>query len=93
MHLLAFSETFRDTYTIDSFEDLFQCLRTHLVTGTSVELCGAKLESVKQTTETVQQFNQRFRAVFNELNYATQAEHNHPTERKLASNIEEKSRN
>ena len=75
---------------IHNYEDLYKSLETNLGTTTSIELCRAKLESIRQNNDTIQVHNQRFRSVFNELTYALQSEYSKGIERKLALQMEEK---
>jgi hypothetical protein len=76
---------------IDSFENLYSCLRQHVLTPTTISNCRDKLKNLKQgATETVQSFNSRFRQQLNELNYAVQNENPTPTERRIAIDIEER---
>jgi Zinc knuckle./Retrotransposon gag protein. len=76
---------------IDSYEDLYETLRRNLTQVGSVSSLRSRLESCKQgLTETVQNFNVRFRQLVNELKYAVQAEHSGPMERRIAIGIEEK---
>lgn len=78
---------------INNFDDLFNVLRTNLHSGTSIELCRAKLENCRQSNDSVQLYIQRFRQVFNELRYAIQAEHSNSVARKITLQIEEKAFN
>ncbi|XP_033314395.1 uncharacterized protein LOC117213154 [Bombus bifarius] len=76
---------------INSFEDLYSCLRQHVLTPTTISNCRDKLKNLKQgATESVQSFNSRFRQQLNELNYAVQNENRTPTERRVAIDIEER---
>ena len=76
---------------INSYTDLFNTLRQNLTQIGSVSALRSKLESCKLgPTETIQNFNLRFRQGVNELKYAVQSEHPGPMERKIAINIEEK---
>ncbi|XP_033316637.1 uncharacterized protein LOC117214557 [Bombus bifarius] len=76
---------------INSFEDLYSCLRQYVLVPTTSSYCRNKLKNLKQgTTESVQSFNSRFRRQLNELNYAVQHENREPTERRVALDIEER---
>ena len=75
---------------INNCEDLYKSVGTNLGTTTSIELCHAKLETVRQENDTIQVYNQRFRSVINELMYALQSEYSKGIERKLALQMEEK---
>ena len=76
---------------INSYQDLYNALRQNLSQVGSASALRSKLEGCKQgLTETVQNFNLRFRQTVNELKYVVQSEHNEPMERKIAINIEEK---
>ncbi|XP_012239594.2 uncharacterized protein LOC105680577 [Bombus impatiens] len=76
---------------INSFEDLYSCLRQHVLTPTTISNCRDKLKNLKEgATESVQSFNSRFRQQLNELNYAVQNENRTPTERRVAIDIEER---
>ena len=76
---------------INSFTDLFNTLRQNLTQIGSVSALHSKLESCKQgPTETIQNFNLRFRQGVNELKYAVQSEHPGPMKRKIAINFKEK---
>ena len=76
---------------IDGYEDLYETLRRNLVQTGSVSSIRSRLENCRQgLTETIQNFNVRFRQLVNELKYAVQAEHTGPMERRLAIGIEEK---
>ena len=76
---------------INSYTDLFNTLRQNFTQIGSVSALRSKLESCKQgPTETIQNFNLKFRQGVNELKYAVQSEHPGPMERKIAINIEEK---
>ncbi|XP_046142505.1 uncharacterized protein LOC123988680 [Osmia bicornis bicornis] len=76
---------------IDSYEKLYECLRQHVSTPTTVGNSRTKLQSIRQgSTESVQSYNMRFRQQLNELLYATQNENKTPMERKIAISIEER---
>ena len=78
--------------SIRTYEELLEALRQNVGIISSVELSRSRLEGVKQApTESVQNFNLRFRQQFNELNYAIQNEHSNSTMRRLALQVEEKS--
>lgn len=78
--------------SIVEYEDLYTALRHNVGMISSVESSRCKLEAIKQSsTESVQNFNMRFRQTFNELNYAIQNEHSNVTSRRLALQTEEKS--
>ena len=77
---------------IDNYDQLYSALRQNIGIISSVELSRSKPESIKQaSTETVQNYNMRFRQQYNELIYAVQNEQSNPTSRRLALPIEEKS--
>ena len=76
---------------IDSYDDLYKALNTNLSITTSVELCRTKLDNVRQGSDSVQIFSQKFRGIYNELTYALQSNHTSGIERKLALKMEEKS--
>lgn len=73
----------------NSFDELFDALRSNLNSETSVELCRNKLENCRQNNDSVQVYNQKYRQVFNELKYAIQAKHSGSMARKIALQIEE----
>lgn len=73
----------------NNFEDLFTALKINLYSETSVELCRTKLENCRQSNDSVQLYNQKYRQVFNEFKYAIQAKHSGTIARKIALQIEE----
>jgi hypothetical protein len=76
---------------INSFEDLYSCLRQNMSAPTTVSDCKDKLRNLEQgMTETVQSFNSRFRQQLNELNYAIQNEDRTPIEQRVAIDMEER---
>lgn len=70
---------------------MYKALNVNVGVSTSVELCRTKLDSVRQGSDSVQTYSQRFRSTYNELTYALQSEHSNAMERKIALQIEEKS--
>ena len=75
---------------INSYEDLYDALRQNFKSSNSILALKSKLESCKQgATECVQHFTVRFRQIINEINYAVQAQHINPTERRLKIKLEE----
>ena len=70
--------------------DLYDALRQNLKSSNSILALKSKLESYKQgATESVRNFTLRFRQIINEINYAVQAQHFNPTERRLKIKLEE----
>lgn len=75
---------------INDFETLYETLRSNLKQMGSVSALRSKLDSCKQgMTETIQNYNIRFRQVVNELKYAVQAAHSLPMKRRIAIDLEE----
>ena len=75
---------------IDDYETLYESLRSNLKQSNSVSALGSKLSSCKQgATETVQNFNVRYRQIVNEVKYAVQAAYKGPTRRRVALELEE----
>ena len=76
MHFQKFQKLFKAKRairftSIRTYEELFEALRENVGIISSVELSRSRLEGVKQApTESVQNFNLKFRQQFNELNYA-----------------------
>ena len=75
---------------INSYDDLYDALRQNLKQKNSILALKSKVESCKQgMTETVQNFITRYRQILNEINYATQAQYQNPTERRIKIKMEE----
>ena len=75
---------------INSYKDLYDALRQNLKSSNSILAFKSKLESCKQgATECVQNFTVRIRQIINEINYAVQAQHVNPMERRIKIKLEE----
>ena len=75
---------------IDDYETLYESLRSNLKQTNSVSALRSKLSSCKQgATETVQNFNVRYRQIVNEVRYAVQAAYKGTTRRRVALELEE----
>ncbi|XP_076396675.1 uncharacterized protein LOC143265905 [Megachile rotundata] len=75
---------------IDSYEDLFEALRTYVTSPNTVNGSRTRLQNTRQgQTESVVNFNIRFRQALNELKYAIQYKHTRPSSRKIAIEEEE----
>lgn len=75
---------------IDTYEQLYEALRTYVTSPNTVNSSRNKLQNTRQgQMESVMSFNLRFRQSLNELKYAIQYKHNNPTTRKIAINEEE----
>ena len=75
---------------INSYEDLYDALRPNLKSLNSILALKSKLECCKQgATECVQNFTVRLKQIINEINYAVQAQHVNPMERRLKIKLEE----
>ena len=71
-------------------KDLFEALRQNFRQSNSLLALKSKLESCKQgVPESVQNFTLRFRQIVNEINYAVQAQHINPQERRIKIKLEE----
>ena len=88
--ITGFAERVIRYIQINSYEDLFEALRQNLKQSNPLLALKSKLESCKQgATESVQNFTLRFRQIVNEINYAVQAQHINPIERRIKIKLEE----
>lgn len=76
---------------IEKYSDLFSELRKNLSSLQSSSVLRMKLNNVKQPpSESVRDFNSRFKQVLNELQYVIGSENSSAVHRKIALQIEEK---
>ena len=75
---------------INSFEELYDALRTHVTSPTTIPAARAKLANTYQLpNESVNDYNIRFRRGLNELKYAVQNKHKNAINRRIAIDEEE----
>nr|XP_033339378.1 uncharacterized protein LOC117227932 [Megalopta genalis] len=77
-------------HNIETYEQLYQALRTQVSTPVTTNGCRNKLLSTRQGFgESVTQYSLRFRQALSELLYAVQAKHSNATARRIAIAEEE----